>query len=779
MERKYNERVELVCHTGYSKNMGICSPREMVKYAKDNGMTSVGIADFGSMGGIPEFSICAEEIGISTIYGCEFFIQVDSGNSIKLVTLAKDGMATINKLFSTSEEKYRYQDIDNVVIPSDEPFIGNECYSALKGVYAYDFDRYDSVHFVMLTPNMGEELVRRVIKKAKSDKFLIYPVAVSAPYYTSTDKKTAYDILLSLNDNKYEEREDAHFMTTEEMLNHFSYLGEDLAYEIVVENSNIIAEKCVIEKPIDNFAYVPGIKNGSKYIKDICESELTKKYEIVSQEIRERLDWELDTIINGGNEYLFLNLYWVIKEIDLHPFEFGNRGCVAGSLVAYLMDITCIDPIRYNIPPYFLFALKGDKVPDIDLNLRSQNIWKLFVSEYSRLSNVERVVLPGCYRTYTEAEAAEDVEYCIKKNHLHMDKAIKENVVNCLKNTVLAKGRHPGGILVVPKNIDVECKMPLYNLQNSDQPLMVSEYNYHSIDHLFTKVDLLLHSTPEVLYRLWQLTGVNPMSVDHDDADVMNMFKFDEEGKLKCIGLPECANEDVIEMLSICEPKNMCELATLFGYLHGTGVWESAKNIIESGIASISDVPGCREDVFNYFVAMGIDSEEAYKFTELIRKGKIAYSKEGKRTYAEEIRNKWNDFRNKCLEKNIPEWYLNHLESIKYMFPKAHALSYMVQVWQVAWFKLHYPMEYYKVMIDVKFDFVDFSLLEQGLEKIKEYYENIPEYEEDIFYNPYRHGVYNFLKQLYVEGYDCIYEKSDEQGLCQIDRTNNRFIITR
>lgn len=633
------ERVEIACHTGFCQMYGTGLPDDKINLAIEKKMVSMAVTDTGCMGSFPEFDsyLTKKEFeNFKMIYGCEFLAEGDNNSIVKISTLIRNntGRENLYRFFSKAEKLYRNEKGTPITIPISEFENGIE--GVIVGIYADDMDNFNGYDYVMVTSDMESDFVKGVINYCENTG--IIPAAVS-PFC---------------------------IFSTEEMLKQFDYLDESQAMRIVVNNTNLIADMCDFIHPMDKVKYVPTYLNGKEKLSKLCYSALGTKYKDVTPELKERLNWELNAISEGGHEYIFLNIYDVMKSININTFEIGSRGNAGGCLVAFLLGITNVDPIKFNLPPYFFFAFDGYRHPDIDINLRNEEQWEEVVSEYSKLQNIETIIRAGIYVTPNDTE---------------------------LMDTKFSINKHPGGILIIPKGIEADKVIPLRNLGDKDNPEMVSEFFYYYIDGIFTKTDFLLNSAPKMIYEMWKETGVDPSQISLDDSEVMKMFIPDKNGNLGCAGLPEFDTEISLDFLRLAKPQNIEELATLLGYLHGTGTLDQVEALIISGTATVSEIPGCREDIFNYLVKKGFDEKEAYNIAEMVRKGRVknGLASTNNKRWAISTKEKWSEFKNKCGKAGIPDWYVKYLENIGYMFPKAHTLAYIIETWRLAWYKMNFP----------------------------------------------------------------------------------------
>ena len=547
--------------------------------------------------------------------------------------------------------------------------------------------------------------------------------------------------------------------TTEEMLDEFIYLGQDKAYEVVVENTNKISDMCEKISPISPEKCPPHIPGCEEDIRNITFEKAHQLYgDPLPEIIQTRLDKELNSIINNGYSVMYIIAQKLVWKSNEDGYIVGSRGSVGSSLVAYMTGITEVNSLasHYRCPsckysdftdygvkngfdlpdkkcpkcgadlekdgmdiPFETFlGFDGDKEPDIDLN---------FSGEYQAKAHKYTEVIFGKGTTFkagTVGTIADKTAYGYVKNyyedrHIPVSSAeISRLSVGCtgIKRTT---GQHPGGIIVVPKGREIFEFTPVQHpADDPESDIVTTHFDYHSIDQNLLKLDILGHDDPTMIRMLQDITGIDPTKVPLDDKETMKIFSSTEplgvteqqiNSPVGSFGIPEFGTKFVRGMLVDTKPTTFAELISISGLSHGTDVWlNNAQELINDGIVTLSEAIGCRDDIMVYLMKMGLPPGSAFKIMETVRKGKALKDPE-----------KWAGFVNLMKEHEVPDWYIKSCEKIKYMFPKAHAAAYVTNAFRIAWFKVHYPKAYYSAYFSIRADEFDSECMIYGKEKVK------------------------------------------------------------
>ncbi len=557
--------------------------------------------------------------------------------------------------------------------------------------------------------------------------------------------------------------------TTDEMLEEFSYLGSDKAREVVIDNTNLIADMIDVVDPVRPDKCPPVIENSDQTLTDICYRKAHEIYgETLPQIVEERLKRELHSIISNGFAVMYIIAQKLVWKSVEDGYLVGSRGSVGSSFVAYAAGITevnslsphyyckechyydfdseevkaysgmagCDMPDKYcpncgkllvkdgfDIPFETFLGFKGDKEPDIDLN---------FSGEYQSKAHKYTEVIFGAgqaYRAGTIGTLAEKTAYGYVKNYYEERGITKrhceiERVAKGCEGVHRSTGQHPGGIIVLPLGEEIESFTPVQHPANDmTTDIVTTHFDYHKIDHNLLKLDILGHDDPTMIRMLQDLTGLDPTKIPLDDKQVMSLFQSTKAlgvtpeelvgCKLGALGIPEFGTDFAMQMLIDAGPTSFSDLVRISGLSHGTDVWlGNAKTLIEEGKATISTAVCTRDDIMIYLISKGVDSALSFTIMESVRKGKG-------------VKPEWEEA---MVAAGVPDWYIWSCKKIKYMFPKAHAAAYVMMAWRIAYCKVYYPLAYYTAFFSIRATAFSYELMCQGKEylesKIAEYRKN-------------------------------------------------------
>lgn len=555
--------------------------------------------------------------------------------------------------------------------------------------------------------------------------------------------------------------------TTDEMLEEFGYLGRDKAMEIVVTNTNMIADQIESMSPVRPDKCPPVIENSDEILTEICYNKAHEMYGPDLPEIvEERLKRELNSIITNGFAVMYIIAQKLVWKSVEDGYLVGSRGSVGSSFVATMAGITEVNPLvphyycsechfydfdseevrkfrgmagvdmpdricpkcgaklkkdGFDIPFETFLGFKGDKEPDIDLN---------FSGEYQSKAHKYTEVIFGAGQTFragTIATLADKTAFGYVKKYyeekgMHKRNCEIDRIVQGCVGVRRSTGQHPGGIIVLPVGEDINSFTPIQHPANdTETDIVTTHFDYHSIDHNLLKLDILGHDDPTMIRMLQDLTGIDPLTIPLDDPKVMSLFESTEAlgvtpadiggVEIGCLGVPEFGTDFSMGMVQEAKPKYFSDLIRIAGLSHGTDVWlNNAQDLIRDGIATISTAICTRDDIMTYLINMGVESEESFKIMEMVRKGNVAKGK----------CEKWEEWKADMRACNVPEWYIESCQKIKYMFPRAHAAAYVMMAWRIAYCKVYYPLAYYAAFFSIRAKAFNYSTMCFGRERLEE-----------------------------------------------------------
>ena len=538
-----------------------------------------------------------------------------------------------------------------------------------------------------------------------------------------------------------------YFRTTDEMLDEFSYLGESKAREVVIENPQKVADWCDHVRPLPDGLFTPKLENSEGELKDLVWGKAHALYgDNPPQIVQDRINAELKDIIGCHYDVIYMSAQKLVQNSLEHGYLVGSRGSVGSSLVAFMSGITEVnslpahyrcpnckhadfdygqDPAHpygcgadmpdmkcpvcgadyekdgFNIPFETFLGFGGDKVPDIDLNFSGEYqsnahkyTFELFgknhVFRAGTIGTVAEKTAIGYVRKYLEQVGRQDVPFA---EVLRLAKGCEG-----VKRTT---GQHPGGMVVIPQDKEIYDFCPVQHpADDKESDIITTHFEYHSMESNLLKLDMLGHDDPSMVRMMEDLTGVNARQIPLDDKDTMSLFTtskalgFEDDpllGPTGAVAIPEFNTKFTRQMLMDTQPKDFNTLVRLSGFSHGTDVWiGNARDLIVSGTASVTETVGCRDDIMLYLISKGLDPKMSFKIMESVRKGKV------KKGGFEE------GWKEAMEEHDVPAWYIDSLAKIGYLFPKAHAVAYVMMAFRIAWYKVHEPLAFYATFFSVR-----------------------------------------------------------------------------
>ena len=616
------------------------------------------------------------------------------------------------------------------------------------------------------TQDRLKEVLRNIISTA--DRLGKMVVATGDSHYIDPEDKILRDVYISaqriggarhpLYDRSHTKTApDQHLRTTNEMLEEFAWLGEELAYELVVTNSNKIADSIEKMFPLVEDLYTPNIEGCDKLLTEEIYKNAYERYgNPLPKIVSDRIERELGAVVKHGFAVQYYIAHLLVKRSRENGYVVGSRGSVGSSFIATMANITEVNPLdphyvcpncKYNefytngefasgfdmpdkvcphcgtpmradghsIPFETFLGFNADKVPDIDLNF-SGEYQQHAQNQIKEIFGETHVFAAGTIGTVAGKTAYGYIRgYCENENIPLFNKAKMEYLSSRCEGVKRTTGQHPGGIVVCPKEYEIHDFTPVqYPANNPESEWKTTHFSIKDIHDNILKLDILGHVDPTAIRMLRDMSGIDPVKVPIHDEETMSLFSSTKALKILdtskpyteetgAAGLPEFGTQFIRGILEMTRPTTFAELVSLAGLTHGTDVWlNNAKDLIEAGICTLKEVIGCRDDIMVYLIQKGLPPKSAFDIMESVRKGRG-------------VKPEWEEL---MLQNNVPEWYLGSCKKIKYMFPKAHAVAYVMMAVRIAWFKVHQPQYYYAVYFSCRCDAFEIQTLIAGEERV-------------------------------------------------------------
>ena len=805
------KRVELHLHTNMSDMDGMTSADKLVKRAISWGHPAIAITDHGNAQGYPDAMKGKGKDDIKLIYGVEGYLIDDIGEPetpweklpryhIILLVQNKVGLKNLYKLISLSHTTYFHT---RPCIPRSKLnelregiILGSAC-EAGELIKAILFEKSDEE--ILKIADYYDYLE---IQPDGNNMFMID--SHSDPNAKNPDRNKEYNRIKTLEDIRNINRKiihigdklgklvcatgDVHFMdpedaafrailmagkgfddadnqaplyfkTTEEMLNEFQYLGEDTAYEVVVTNTNKIADMIEQVRPIPEGTFQPSIPGAEEELRQICWDKAKDWYgDPVPEYVETRLNRELDSIIANGFAVLYIIAQKLVWDSEAHGYHVGSRGSVGSSFVATMAGISEVNPLAphyrcpkckhsefflhgeygsgfdmppkncphcdipmvrdgHEIPFETFLGFHGDKAPDIDLNFSGD--YQGNAHRYTEeLFGRDHVFKAGTIATVADKTAYGYVKKYLEERGKIVTRAEEDRLTKGCTGIKRTTGQHPGGMVVVPNEFDVyDFTAVQFPANDTTSDMETTHFDFHFLHDTILKLDILGHDVPTLYKHLEDMTGIPVMDVDVCDPKIVSLCTSTEALGITpddigvqtgTLSIPEMGTDFVRGMLMEAQPKCFSDLLQISGLSHGTDVWlGNAQELIKDGTCTISEVIGTRDSIMTYLMHKGLDSGLAFNIMEKTRKGIVA--KVGFPEGAE-------DAMKAC---NVPQWYMDSCRKIKYMFPKAHAAAYVIAALRLGWYKIYRPTEYYTAFLTVRGGDLDAVTVCQGRDAVR------------------------------------------------------------
>lgn len=587
-------------------------------------------------------------------------------------------------------------------------------------------------------------------------------VATCDVHYLNPEDKIYREIMLTASGFKdAKDQPDLHLRTTDEMLKEFAYLGEEKAYEVVVTNSRYINDQIEAIRPIPDGTYSPKIEGAEEELTNMCYRKAKRIYgDPLPQVVADRLDYELTRIIGHGFAVLYYIAHKLVKKSLDDGYLVGSRGSVGSSFVATMADITEVNPLPphyicpkckhsefflkgeyaggfdlprkkcpecgtelemngHDIPFAIFMGFEGDKVPDIDLNFSGD--YQPRAHKYTEeLFGRDNVFRAGTIGTIADKTAIGYVRKYAEINGIQVRQGFLEELAKGFTKVKNTTGQHPGGIMVCPRDMDVHHFTPVqYPANKRESGIITTHFDYHSIEGRMTKLDILGHDDPTIIRMLEDITGIDVQTIPFDDPETLSLFSSTKAigltpeqlmgDKVATLGVPECGTGFVRRMLEDSKPKCFSDLVRISGFSHGTNVWlDNAQTLIKEGTCQLNEAISTRDDIMNYLMHRDIAPLTCFSIMENVRKGRGI---EKRNKQGEAI----TDYEDQMRKGHIPEWFIESCKKISYLFPRAHAVAYVMMAFRIAWFKINYPLAFYASYFSIRAKAFDVRIMTQDL----------------------------------------------------------------
>ena len=640
----------------------------------------------------------------------------------------------------------------------------------------YDFIEImplENNNYMILNGEVKDEDELKKINKKLVDLGEKYnkPVVATGDVHTMYAYQKIYRNILRYSQgfNFLDSGECLNFRTTDEMLLEFDYLGEEKAYEVVVTNTNKIADMFEEVLPIPDETYPPVIEGSEDELRRMCFEKAYRIYgDPLPELVKARLERELNSIIGNGYAVMYIIANKLVAKSMSDGYLVGSRGSVGSSFAATMSDITEVNPLPahyicpnpeckhsiffgvgeigsgvdlepkncpkcdtpmirdgHDIPFEVFLGFEGDKEPDIDLNF--SGVYQPVIHKYTEeLFGEGYTYRAGTIGTVKEKTAFGHVKKYSDENNLDYTSAEKSWLSQGCSGVKRTSGQHPGGVMVIPDYKDVHDFTPIqYPANDKESGVKTTHFDYHSISGRILKLDILGHDGPTIIRMLEDMTGIKITDIPLDDKETMSLFTSTKalgvteeeiDTPVGSLAVPEFGTKFTRQMLIDTQPTTFAELVRISGLSHGTDVWvNNAQDLVRGKVVGLKEVISTRDDIMNYLIFSGLKPKMAFTIMENVRKG----------------RGLKPEFEKAMIDNNVPDWYINSCKKIKYMFPKAHAVAYVMTSFRIAYCKVNYPEAFYATYFTTKVEDFDIDLVTRGIDVVKARMEEIRELGND------------------------------------------------
>lgn len=803
-------RVELSVHTNMSTRDGINTASEYVKEAFNNSMPAIAITDHGSVQAFPEAYETSKNLNfdVKVIYGVEsvYTKEIDGRKghyNISILAKNKQGLKDLYQLLSDAHtkyfDKYAITPLEEIEKYRANLIIGNDAFGELffaiieeesedKIREIASFYDYLQIHpleyyvYYVINDVVGsdEEIISAIKKIISLGDELGIPVVATddAHFIFSDDGESRKVIQYKKGYENYKLQPNLYLRSTDEMLEEFAFLGEEKAYEVVVANTQKIVDD--IDDKIEPFPQemeYPRIKDADERISMWAYIGARKQYgHNIPSFVEERLEWELEKINENGFADLYLIAAEMIKPAQRKGYVTGARGPIGSSLVAYFLEITETNPVAphyycskclhtelhkdkfcgcdmpnkrcpecgelllkdgFKIPAETFMGADGDKEPSIEL-LFAPEIKDAVVDRIAKQFGKDKVVQVGTVCSIGEVQACLDILDFCKHEKIKYSCDRMNQLIGKIKKVKRTTGMHPSGIFIIPENKEIHDYTPIQHPANNiGCGYLTTHFDWHALSSSLYKFDISMSDTPSMLYNMEKLTGVKAKNIPLDDKETLHMFS-----KRKTCGVPEFSNPFVKDIMKKTDVDCFDDLIRICGLSHGTDAWENnGEYDIEETSIKLSDIISARDDITLYLEKKGYDRKQAFKIAERVRKGKGLTDEQ-----VEEM-----------LNNGVPDWFIDSCNTVKYLITRAHTTSYTLLAYRVAYYKAHYPLEFYCAYFSINADRFDADLLINNADVL---YEKINELKnsDDKYHKSYQLDMMEVCQEMYENGFEFISE---------------------